>query len=294
MVAHLDEKGAIQDKGDLIEYTEDSWMPGCNAAFDNSRGPGVWYKTTNSSDILTIDAGTGRLLRSVPMNGEVGHPTFGSFNRKDGKVYTVIPYSYNEAGVFSVDPISGESRKLFSFAKASTDGIGICVGRVWNDGAHLIFQMSSDKDNMMVMDLQSGKIVNRVEGFFAMHVQDPLNKERLLAIQNMHPGIKLVSLDPLTGDSVDLFSMNTTTLGSDLCAQDQAGFAVDTSGQILWFLASYNDEAGDLYRGVFELELATDRSSAALTSEYGPAFGQGTGFFFGRLDYVSYMTDMTV
>jgi hypothetical protein len=72
-------------------------------------------------------------------------------------------------------------------------------------------------------------------------------------------------LDPLTGKSTVLGSLNTTSLGRDLRAQDQACLAVSPTGGTVAVQASYNIASGLLDRGLFIFRLSG--TTATLVSE---------------------------
>ena len=136
-----------------------------------------------------------------------------------------------------------------------------------------------------MLDLNSLDTVNTVPGFFAPIVADPNHPGHILAIQNIHKkGIVLRRINPQTNHTQTIVSVNKTTLGKDLRAQDQASMAVDSHGSV-WLIASYNVPSGDLIRGVFKLELRVNGSSGVLVSQV-PAFGDKISApWIGRLDY---------
>ena len=167
------------------------------------------------------------------------------------------------------------------------DGIGNCIGGVI-DLAHtsiLWYQLSQGHEHVLVfLDLHTLKEVQRIPGFY-MTVKDPNGPRSLLGLMNTEPGVALLRLSPFSNKTTILFSMSNTTLGDDLRAQDQASFAVDDSGKNVWFAASYNVKSGDLYRGVFALELDGDTATLKSQSKF---FGQPDQktIVIGRLDWV--------
>ena len=169
------------------------------------------------------------------------------------------------------------------------DGIGDCIGGVL-DGHNtsvLWYQLAQGHKHAMVfVDLKTMKEVQRVPGFY-ITVKDPKMPGSLLAITNTEPGVALVRLGPGSNTSTTIFVMKTTTLGSDLRAQDQASLAVNDAGTRLWFAASYNVPSGKLYRGIFTLALDASGHNATLQSAvkfFGEPDQKTT--MVGRIDWV--------
>jgi len=238
-------------------------------------------------DLLTIDIETCVVLRNKTMTGTPHHPPSLAYSEATGLSYGVIPYSYTEYGIFSYDAESGEVSQLNTMKKGTMDGIGNCIGGVleWNNRTVLWYQLSQGHTHTMVfVDLHTLQEVQRVPGFF-ITVKDPNAPHSLLGLLNTEPGVRLVRLSPATNRTTTLFSMNATSLGSDLRAQDQASLAINDQGSRVWFAASYNTPSGELDRGVFTLELHSD--SATLLSE-AKLFGQPDQktTVIGRLDWV--------
>ena len=245
-------------------------------------------------DLLSIDMRTGKIKSNVSLTQGI-HPSFGAYNEADQRMYSVVPYSYTEYGVFAYDPATGNVTQAATFPKEQLDGIGVCIGQVIKS-RYLVYMFSSGAsgDNLVVLDLTTLKIVNQVPGFFGPIAVDPLFPDKLLAIQNVknNGGVAVVSVDPLTNRTATLLRVPSTTLGRDLRAQDQAAFAVDAvHGTDAWFVASYNVKNGSLARGMFKASLAKDRSSGTaggsrLVSQQ-EAWGDADGKpWLGRVDYL--------
>lgn len=239
-------------------------------------------------DLLSIDIDTGKVVSNITMVGTPHHPPSLAFSERTGLAYGVVPYAYTEYGIFSYNLRSGAVTQLNTMKKGSMDGIGNCIGGVLElNGTSLLWYQRSEGHNhtLLFVDLSTMQEVQRIPGFY-MTAEDPSQPGTLLGLTNTEPGVALVRLSPMANTSTTLFSLRTTTLGSDLRAQDQASLAVDDAGTTVWFAASYNTASGKLYRGIFTLGLAGD-SNVTLKSQH-KFFGEpdDNTTIVGRIDWV--------
>lgn len=238
---------------------------------------------------LAIDAATGALKANVTFRTPMFAPPFSAWDAAKAVAWSVVPYSYTNLGLFSVDYAEGVATKVADFPKTSTDGVGVCAGRVLSYGnrSHLAYQFGGETDELRFVDLATFTVSTRVSGFYAAFVVDPLAPSALLAVRNVHggKGIELVTVDPAANATAAILAIPATPLGRMLRAQDQADFAVRPDGLRAWFVASYNIKNGSLVRGMFTVDVAEDRSSATLVSTV-EAFSDADGSpWIGTLDY---------
>jgi len=245
---------------------------------------------------LGIDAATGAVASNKTFALPAVSPPFSAWDASIEKAWTVVPYSYTEAGLFLLDYANATATRVSTFAKGATDGIGVCEGRVFtaaDTGAKaLAYQFGGGlADELRVVDLSDGgdySIVHTLPGFYSGLANDPKDASKLFGVVNVkNHGLELVHFDPTNANaSTTLLKIANTSLGRMLRAQDQADFAVDANGDRAWLVASYNvDPGGKLVRGLFTVDVAADRSSASLVSTV-EAFSDDDGKpWFGTLDY---------
>jgi len=238
---------------------------------------------------LALDAATGALVRNVTFSTPMFAPPFAAWDAARRVAWSVVPYTYTALGLFKVDFARATATKVRDFNKTSTDGVGVCAGRVLAAGGRslLAYQFGGQPDALRFVDLETYAVAHEVAGFFAAFVVDPLNPHALLAIRNAHrdKGVELVAVDPVANATTTVLAIASTPAGRMLRAQDQADFAVRPDGLRAWFVASYNVADGRLVRGLFALDVAADRSGAAVVSTI-EAFDDDDGKpWIGTIDY---------
>ena len=110
---------------------------------------------------LGIDAATGAVAANKTFALPAVSPPFSAWDATIDKAWTVVPYSYTEAGLFLLDYANATATRVSTFAKGATDGIGVCEGRVFTAAdtgtKALAYQFGGGlKDELRVVDLADG------------------------------------------------------------------------------------------------------------------------------------------
>ena len=245
----------------------------CNAAFDGER----YFKAT-TSQMLTVDALTGKTLHAVTLTGgppRYGSETFLAGPDADGLLYSAEPLSYTSFTIFSWNVTSGVVTEVATLPKKQLDGIGVCAAAV--AGQRLVFMLA---DALVAFDLVGRKNVTRLtDRFYAPLAPDPSHPGSVLALTVGPASIDsaaretsfLTRVELATGTATTLFAFNATYYHR-LCKcklpirpQDQADLAVSSDGRSAWAVLSYNEKPGPhgslLARGSFAFDVGATKAN---------------------------------
>ena len=241
--------------------------------------------------IVTIDAASGRALANASMSAPY-HPPFGAFSEADGVMLSLVPTDYFSLSLVAYDVATGAVEVRHTLEKGQLDGVAVCEGLVLSTTNELVYAMSNgDGDYLLAIDTGTYAVRTLADAFYGPLAEDPTAPGAILALHNIPKGgLELVRIDAATGAVSVVLRVASTSLGSDLRAQDQAGLAIAADGSAGWFLASYNLPDGSLARGMFTVAIDAQSGNATLVDEQWAFGGDATGGdgahpWIGKLDW---------